>query len=338
MENPQFALTEYESKVGKGIKEYLERTGITQSEFVERHKNIVNKGYLNAMILQKKVDGEGVYPKIHHYKKYARIIGMEDNDFWQHIETDYYNGIIATCHKAQEAKELRLIDGQEGYCKTYSLERYWQSNNGVAYVKMKKKWNKKTFLQAIATNLNIKKADTYSVSAIQDKIVEVLTKDDTNWLLILDEMEQASKSMWVGVIKDLIDDTQAGSHERLCGLIICGSGINEKVSSWTDQKTAKQGANQLWDRLFGSWQLLESLKENKHSILYWRSIIKISLDNTGIEIENETDVIDWLTNLNTMRSLSKVVVRACQYSTKNNKPISVNMLDRLFGKELSYGE
>ncbi|WP_338764059.1 ATP-binding protein [Bernardetia sp. ABR2-2B] len=341
MAKQKIQLTDYEQKVGTELNNYLQSTGLSLAELISRHS--LNSGYVRAIAGFTKIEskikgGTELYPKLSYYKKVARIIGIKENNFWHHIDTIQYKNVFAICEKAQSDKDLRLIDGQQGYGKTYSLESYWRTNNEVAYVKMMKKWNKKTFLQKIANSLNIRKADSYSISAIQDKIVDVLNSEDSNWLLILDEMEQASKSMWVGVIKDLIDDTQIGSHDRLCGFVICGSGINEKVKGWTHSRTAKQGANQLWDRLFGSWQLLEGLKEGKYALSDWKATIKIALDNTGVEMENEKDVIEWLSLLNTKRSLSKVVDRACQYATKNNKPISAEMLDMLYGKELSYGE
>jgi hypothetical protein len=337
METTQFTLTDFELKTGKALRDYLSTTGMTQAEFVSRHD--LNKGYVNAISLEKKMDLKGVlYPKIQHYKKIARLIGMEDNAYWLHMDTPYFLGIQSTCQKAQAEKELRIIDGQYGYGKTYSLQNFWNANTQVAFVKMMKKWSKRTFLHEIAKSLNIKKYEKYSLSGIQDEIVKALTAEDTNWLLILDEMEQASKAMWTGVIKDLIDDTQNGSHERLCGLLISGSGIKQKVDKWTTTKTAKEGANQLEDRLFGSWQILPSLTGDKISKGLWNKIIEEALDNAGIEIDDKTAVINWLSQLDSLRKLSKTVVRACQQSAKKNEPISINMLDMLFGKEMSYGE
>lgn len=337
MDNSKTQLTDYEQKVGTELNNYLQNTGMSKQEFISRHS--LNAGYVTAIAGFKKIEskvkgGTELYPKLSYYKKIARLIDLESNAFWQHIDTFQYQNIIAICEKAQKDKVLRLIDGQEGYGKTYGLESYWKSHNEVAYVKMMKKWNKKTFLQKIASSLNIKKVESYSISAIQDKIVDVLTNESTNWLLILDEMEQANKSMWTGVIKDLIDDTQVGSHDRMCGFIICGSGINEKVQDFCRAKKAKQGANQLRDRLFGSWQLLEGLKESSFAIKDWKKTIEIALDNTGVDVENKEKVIDWLALLNTKRSLSLVVDRACQYATTKKQPITVEMLDKLFGKEL----
>lgn len=165
------------------------------------------------------------------YQKLGRVLKVYNSEY-RHWDTPYYEQILRYAGYCQKNSCFGMLTGNSSIGKTYAFKDF-ATRPKVVYLEAKKdmsgadvlvyilkRFGKEKDIPTPTARARYGKSAIFQMHQMISKFVE--QEENKGWLIIIDDLEDKSKSVW-SVIKDLCDDLGRSPQERKAGLLICGT-------------------------------------------------------------------------------------------------------------------
>jgi len=224
------------TQIVDAAKNYAENNALSQEAVAE--KAGMNISYVNAMFrgnfYLKLSNGKSVKIKDSYFRKLAKAAGHNfETVFWETVETPQYLQIYAELADAKRSGRAKMLIGETGCGKTYTIDRFINDNPVHVY--------------------RITVSDLYSVNDIVDELCELLNVtaagrpvaklkkiarkfnniklDGGKPVLIVDEAENLNKKA-LRAFKGLYDAVR-----DFCPIVLVGTGdLSDRLDKLNDKK------------------------------------------------------------------------------------------------------
>lgn len=236
---------EIKDAVMEAARMYLTQKGISQNELQRRSRVSYLSGMMNGVYTYEDKRGgkTGIIPD-KWFRKLADYIGYKINkDYWPTVSTSQFRKVISELKEAKKYANVRMIIGDTGCGKTYSIEQFRKNNPvGTFVITCSGQTCQKSLINRIMEELEIehKGCCDYLLGRISAEIRNrQLAGDDP--ILILDEAENLRLPTFKS-IKSIYDYLKGD-----CGIVLVGTdqllADLEKLS-----KRNEKGMPQFYDR------------------------------------------------------------------------------------------
>lgn len=229
------------------------------------------------------------------------------NHEWTLIKTKNFNRIQSMCSDAQENARMLAVAGFSGAGKTSSLKKYAADNKNVFYMLSDSLMGKKQFVNRLQQSIGINEGG--SVSERLTACIEYLREYDKP-LLIIDDAGKLSDPI-LRIIQIVYDQLEGHA-----GIAIAGT---DALKKYMDRMAAKDkmGFRELKSRI-GVWVMMEKPSD--------KAVREICVLN-GI---NDEYVIKFIhRNATNYRTVREYIVNAKRAASKENKEVSIDIIDSL---------
>lgn len=272
-------------------KKYMAEKGISQNELSSRSG--VNASYLVNMMkgdftFINSRSGAASEIKDIYFQKLAGLIGFSfETDYWPMIETPQLLDVYGALMEAKEGGKTRMIIGETGCGKTYTLNRFAGAYPKGTYV-VTCSWldRQNDLIRKIQTAIG--KDFTGTGSQRIDRIsVELSRRYDAGMkpVLIFDESEYLTISGLLGVktIYDYLKD--------MCGIVFIGT---EDLLNNLEKTLHKTGMKQFYSRFKAGKRIVRSIDRDFTPFFKSRGFDKSLRDELKKEAGNYRELADYL--------------------------------------------
>ncbi len=259
-------------EIAESAKTYIDDKGISLNELSRRTE--INQAYVSQIINQK---AENIADK--WYYTLARAIGFPiDIIYWEHVPTSQYKAIVNYLEEARESGRNRVLIGDTGSGKTYTIDRYLMTKPaGTFRVTVSSLHSIHILIDDIMNAIGLEPVGT-PVTRLRNIAhrLSMFQLEGMKPLLIIDECENMKTSAF-GLIKSLYDQL-----EGVCPVVLVGtSQIKAKITNMI--KLNKVGLPQFQRRFIAGERylpaidktfklFLENKIEDKRLVSYLRRI------------------------------------------------------------------
>lgn len=247
---------EIKEKIAEALICYSEVNGINAEAL--KVLTGVSKSYIEAMLAKKLVSGKTTIGDV-HFKKVAAAIGYNiEPVFWQHIDTPQYNTMLLELMDAKSNRVDKVIIGQSGCGKTYTLGIFKKRFPKHTYVvTVSSLHNLNDILDDMCLQMNIEpKGNKVSkLRKLSSRVKELNLRGQTP-TLIIDEGENLNLPP-LKMIKALFD-----AFEGNCPIVMIGTEeLQRKFENLKDSK--RNSVPQLYYRFVAGVRPLEIIDREK---------------------------------------------------------------------------
>jgi len=129
---------EDKKKIADAVTEYISEKGISQNEFARMSG--VNSAYISAILngkftFQNSRTGEQSDIDERWFRMISRAIGLKlQKDYWPLVQTEQFVDIAGELTQAKETASTRIIVGETGCGKSYTVQRFQQAYPAGTFV------------------------------------------------------------------------------------------------------------------------------------------------------------------------------------------------------------
>jgi len=208
---------ELKIKIINLLQEYVETNNVSQEEIAQRAE--MNVSYVNALVKGKQNVGNTII-KDQYYVKIAELIGLDlEKKYWQHVDTEQYEAIMVELLSAKHRGYEKLIIGESGCGKTYTIEQFVKLYPEYTYrITVSSEHNLKNILNELGERMNIRYGgdNVFKIKQIAKKM-KSYKSSGKKCVIIIDEGENLKLS-GLRAMKSLYD-----SVNKYCPIVLVGT-------------------------------------------------------------------------------------------------------------------